>query len=74
MTPCPAQDAEAIRRGYEQYAPLSVPPGMYFDHKSRLTLPQGVQPRSIGRVVAAYAVGFCSLSSPSGLATSSGAW
>src|SRR5579862_6802162 len=27
MTPYPAQDAEAIRRGYEQYAPLSVPPG-----------------------------------------------
>lgn len=54
MTPYPAQDAEAIRRGYEQYAPPSVPPGMYFDHKSGLTLPQGVQPRGIGRVVAAY--------------------
>jgi uncharacterized RDD family membrane protein YckC len=54
MTPYPAQDAEAIRRGYEQYAPPSVPLGMYFDHKSRLTLPQGVQPRSIGRVIAAY--------------------
>jgi uncharacterized RDD family membrane protein YckC len=29
---------------------------MYFDRKSRLTLPQGVQPRSVGRVVAASTV------------------
>jgi len=57
MTPYPAQDAEAIRRGYGQYAPLSVHQGMYFDHESGLTLPQGVRPRSIGRVVAAYTVG-----------------
>jgi uncharacterized RDD family membrane protein YckC len=57
MTPYPDQDAEAIRRGYGQYAPLPVPPGMYFDHKSGLTLPQGMQPRSMGRVVAAYTVG-----------------
>ena len=56
MTPYPAQDAEAIRRGYEQYASPPVPPGMYFDHKSGLVLPEGVQPRSIGRVVAAYTV------------------
>jgi uncharacterized RDD family membrane protein YckC len=56
MTPYPAQDAEAIRRGYEQYAPPPVLPGMYFDHKSGLVLPLGVQPRSIGRVVAAYTV------------------
>ena len=56
MTPYPAQDTEAIRRGYEQNAPPPVPPGMYFDHHSGLVLPQGVQPRSIGRVVAAYAV------------------
>ena len=56
MTPYPAQDAETIRRGYEQNAPPPVPPGMYFDHHSGLVLPQGVQPRSIGRVVAAYAV------------------
>ena len=54
MTPYPAQDAEAIRRGYEQYAPPQVPPRMYFDDKSGLVLPQGVHPRSIGRVVAAY--------------------
>ncbi len=54
MTPYPVQDAEAIRRGYAQYAPPPVPPGMYFDHDSGLVLPQGVQPRSIGRVVAAY--------------------
>jgi uncharacterized RDD family membrane protein YckC len=56
MAPYPAQDAEAIRRGYEQNAPPPVPPGMHFDHRSGLVLPQGVQPRSIGRVVAAYAV------------------
>ena len=54
MTPYPVQDAEAIRRGYAQYAPPPVPPGMYFDHDSGLVLPQGVQPRSIGRVAAAY--------------------
>ena len=54
MTPDPAQDSETIRRGYEQYAPPSVPPGMYYEPKSRLTLPQGVRPRSVGRVIAAY--------------------
>jgi uncharacterized RDD family membrane protein YckC len=54
MTPYPAQDAEAIRRGYERNAPPPVPPGMYFDHQSGLVLPQGVQPRSVGRVVAVY--------------------
>lgn len=54
MTPYPAQDAEPIRRGYQQYAPPSVPPGMYFDPESRLILPQGVRLRSIGRVTAAY--------------------
>ena len=56
MTPYPAQDAGAIRRGYEQYAPPPVPPGMYFDRRSGLVLPQGVQPRRIGQVVAAYAL------------------
>ena len=54
LTPYPAQDPEAVRRGYEQYAPLSAPSGMYVDRKSGLVLPQGVRPRSIGRVVAAY--------------------
>ncbi len=54
MTPYPAQDAEAIRRGYGQYAQPPVPPGMYFDRESGLVLPQGVRPRSIGRVVRAY--------------------
>jgi uncharacterized RDD family membrane protein YckC len=54
VTPYPAQDAEAIRRGYEQHAPPSVPPGTYFDHDSGLVLPPGVRPRSVGRVVAAY--------------------
>jgi hypothetical protein len=56
MAPYPAQDAEAIRRAYEQNAPPPVPAGMYLDHRSGLVLPQGIQPRSIGRVVAAYAV------------------
>jgi uncharacterized RDD family membrane protein YckC len=54
MTPYPAQDAEAIRCGYEQYASPPTPPGMYFDRQCGLVLPQGVQPRSIGRVAAAY--------------------
>ena len=56
MTPYPAQDAEAISRGYEQNAPPPVLPGMYLDHHSGLVLPQGVHPRSIGQVVAAYTV------------------
>ena len=56
LTPYPAQDPEASRRGYEQYAPPPVPPGMYFDRQSGLVLPQGVRPRSVGRVVAAYAL------------------
>ena len=54
LTPYPAQDAEAIRRGYKQYAPPSAPTGMYVDRKSGLVLPQGVRPRSIGRVAAAW--------------------
>jgi uncharacterized RDD family membrane protein YckC len=56
LTPYPAQDAEAISRGYEQYAPPPTPPGMYFDRQCGLVLPQGVQPRSIGRVIAAFAL------------------
>lgn len=54
MTPYPAQDAETIRRGYEQYARPPVPPGMYFDRDSGRVLPLGVRSRTIGRVVAAY--------------------
>ena len=38
LTPYPAQDAEAIRRGYGQFAPPSVPPGMYVDRESGLVL------------------------------------
>jgi uncharacterized RDD family membrane protein YckC len=56
MTPYPARDAEAIRHGYEQYAPPPVPPGMFFDRQSGLVLPQGVRPRSVSRVVAAYSL------------------
>jgi hypothetical protein len=55
MTPYPAQDAAAIRRGYEQYAPASVPPGMYFDRGSWLVLPEGTRPARISQVIAAYA-------------------
>jgi uncharacterized RDD family membrane protein YckC len=54
MTPYPTQDAEAIRRGYEQYAPASVPPGMYFDRESCLVLPEGTRPARISQVIAAY--------------------
>ena len=56
MTPYPAQDAEAIRRGYEQYAPPPVPPGMYFDRGSWLILPEDTRPARIGQVIAAYAL------------------
>ncbi len=54
MTPYPAQDAEAIRRGYEQYAPPSVPPGMYFDRPSGLVLPRDVPLANKGRAALAY--------------------
>ena len=56
MTPYPAQDAAAIRRGYEQYAPASVPPGTYFDRGSWLVLPEGTRPARISQVIAAYAL------------------
>lgn len=56
MEPSPALDseAEAIRRGYEQFAPPQVPPGMYHDRPTGLVLPQGVRPAGVGRVVGAY--------------------
>ncbi len=54
MTPYPVQDAEAIRRGYEQYAPPPVPPGMYFDRPSGLILPQDVPLAGKGRAALAY--------------------
>jgi uncharacterized RDD family membrane protein YckC len=56
MTPYPAQDEETIRRGYEQYAPAPVPPGMYFDRESWLVLPEGTRPARISQVIAAYAL------------------
>ena len=56
MTPYPAQDTAEIRRGYEQYAPAPVPPGMYFDRESWLVLPEGTRPARISQVIAAYAL------------------
>ena len=55
--PAPDSEAEAIRRGYEQFEPPQVPqvpPGMYCDRPTGLVLPQGVRPASVGRVVGAY--------------------
>ncbi|HTX26639.1 MAG TPA: hypothetical protein VME19_06445 [Streptosporangiaceae bacterium] len=52
--PAPDSEAEAIRRGYEQFAPPQVPAGMYYDRPTGLVLPQGVRPASVGRVAGAY--------------------
>ena len=54
MAPYPAQDAEAIRRGYEQYAPPAVPPGMYFDGQSGLVLPRDVPLADKSRAALGY--------------------
>jgi uncharacterized RDD family membrane protein YckC len=43
--------------GYGQVAPGSVPPGMYFDQKSGLLLPDGTELASIGRRIGAYFLG-----------------
>jgi hypothetical protein len=51
-------EAQAIRRGYEQFVPVQAPPGMYFDPASGLLLPQGVELASRGRVAAAWFLGF----------------
>jgi uncharacterized RDD family membrane protein YckC len=56
MTPYPAHDAETNRHSYERGAAPPVTPGTYFDHRSGLVLPQGVQPPGTRRVVAAYTV------------------
>ncbi len=40
--------------GYGQLAPTSVPPGMFFDPASGLTLPNGTQLASVGRRIGAY--------------------
>ena len=54
MTPYPAQDAETISRGYEQYALPPVPPGMYFDRQSGLVLPRGAPLADKGRAALGY--------------------
>ena len=46
----------AIKVGYEQFVPPTVPPGMWFDRDTWLILPQGVRPASKGRVAASYAL------------------
>lgn len=43
-----------IKAGYEQFLPPRVPPGMYFDRKTWLALPQGVRPAGKGRVAASF--------------------
>jgi hypothetical protein len=45
----------AYSQGYG--APVSVPPGMYFDPASGLTLPQGVVLAPVGRRIGAYFLG-----------------
>ena len=40
--------------GYGQPGPGAVPPGMYFDPASGLTLPQGVKLASVGRRIGAW--------------------
>jgi hypothetical protein len=43
----------AARRGCEQFAAPTTPPGMYFDRESGVVLPEGVRPASLGRLIAA---------------------
>ncbi len=50
-------ETHEVRRGYEQFLPPQVPPGMYFDPASELILPQGVRLASRGRVAAAWLLG-----------------
>jgi uncharacterized RDD family membrane protein YckC len=49
--------AAGVRRGYEQFLPPDVPPGMYLDRESGLVLPKGVRLPSIGRLIAAFCLG-----------------
>jgi uncharacterized RDD family membrane protein YckC len=57
MSQDPDPGAAAVRRGYEQFAPPVVPPGMYLDRRSRLIMPRGVRLASPGRVIASYCLG-----------------
>lgn len=50
-------EAQQVRRGYQQFVPPQVPPGMYFDPASELLLPQGVRLASRGQVAAAWFLG-----------------
>jgi uncharacterized RDD family membrane protein YckC len=54
MSQAPDPDAEAPKGGYEPQS--SVPPGMYVDRKSGLTLPEGARRASRGQVGATYAL------------------
>lgn len=51
-------ETQEVRRGYEQFLPPQVPPGMYFDAASGLMLPDGVRLASRVRVAAAWFLGF----------------
>ena len=44
----------AAQLGYGQMAPTTLPPGMYFDPASGLTLPNGTQLASVGKRIGAY--------------------
>lgn len=50
-------EAQQVRRGYQQFVPPQVPPGMYFDPASELLLPQGLRLASRGQVAAAWFLG-----------------
>jgi uncharacterized RDD family membrane protein YckC len=50
-TPAPPVPAEY---GYGQSPAVAVPPGMFYDQPSGLTLPQGTQLASVGRRIGAY--------------------
>jgi hypothetical protein len=56
LTPYPAEGADSVRPGYEQFFPPAAPAGMYADPETGLVLPLGVCPRERGRVTAAYAL------------------
>lgn len=50
-------EAQALRRGYEQFIPPQAPPGMYYDPASELVLPEGVRLASRGQVARAWFLG-----------------
>jgi uncharacterized RDD family membrane protein YckC len=54
MAPPPMAPPEPQGHVGTPYAPVAVPPGMYFDLESGIPLPDGVQLASVGRRIGAF--------------------